>query len=231
MLLVDDDHGKIVKLYILLDDGMSANQYVERAVDERLVYLFSFFGASATGQKSHFDTDRLCPLCYGLIVLTGEDFCRGHEAGLCLIVDGYEHSHKGHHRLATAYVTLQKTIHLSAGAHIGANLFDDALLSISELEWKHLGVEPIEVLADCREYMPANATVATLGEAKNVELNEKQLFEFQTLLCFLQVVKRLGEMYVAKCIAKRHEAELSANALWYDVGDVIQRGLGIDTDK
>lgn len=44
-------------------------------------------------------------------VLVSKDFCGGHEDCLVAVIDGLQHTEKGHNGFAGAYFTLKETVH------------------------------------------------------------------------------------------------------------------------
>ena len=57
-------------------------------------------------------------LADGGVVLAGEDFRRGHHAGLEAVVHREQHRHQRHEGLAAAHVTLENPIHGFVILHI-----------------------------------------------------------------------------------------------------------------
>ena len=69
-------------------------------------------------------------------MLGGENFCRGHEACLATVVEGYEHAHQGHDGLAGADVALQQAVHLSPRADILADFAEHPFLGAGKGKWQ-----------------------------------------------------------------------------------------------
>ena len=87
-------------------------------------------------------------------MLLCEDLRRSHDTGLIAVVDGNEHRHQGHKGLARPHIPLQKTVHLSSGTYINADLPDHSLLRFREREGQIVAVEGIEDLAHLGEDIP-----------------------------------------------------------------------------
>lgn len=134
VLFVDHHKSEIVELHIVLDHGVRAYEYVQRAVGQLRVYQFAFLLAGRAGEQFHVYPDRCRHLRYGVEVLRCEYFGRSHQAGLCAVVDGYEHAQQGHECLAASNVALQQPVHLPARTHVGAYLLDDPFLCPGQLE-------------------------------------------------------------------------------------------------
>ena len=82
-----------------------------------------------------------------------QDLCRSHDTGLIAIVDGNEHRHQCHECFARADITLQKTVHLSAGAHVFSDFSDDAFLGFCQRERQVVAVKGVEYMTDHGEYV------------------------------------------------------------------------------
>ena len=128
MLLVDNHHTQSGKLYGILDDGMSANEYLYGTIEQSVEYLLSPFAFDNTRQQGYADGQSLQEVHDGLQVLFGKYLGGGHDAGLITVVQCDEHRHQCYECLARAYVTLQQTVHLATTAHILANLADNTFL-------------------------------------------------------------------------------------------------------
>ncbi len=87
----------------------------------------------------------------GLQMLLGKDFRRSHHTCLIAVVQGDEHGHESHERLARTYITLQEAVHLSAAAHIGSNFVHHPFLCSRQFERQMMGIEPVEDVGDAVE--------------------------------------------------------------------------------
>ena len=106
MLLVDYHHAEVGKLYRILDDGMGAYENLHTAVLQPLQYLLSLLTFHDTCQQFHPDVHSPKEVLDGLQVLLGENLRRCHDTCLVAVVEGDEHRHQCHQRLAAAYIPL-----------------------------------------------------------------------------------------------------------------------------
>ena len=134
MLLVDDHVSKSLELHVGFDEGVSADEDVNLAIGEALLYLLLLTGAERAYQQ--FYSYVLVSKIFLEIgkMLSGQYFGWSHEACLAVVVEGYEDGEQCHEGLSTAHIALQQTIHLPTAAHIGAYFFDDSFLRSSERE-------------------------------------------------------------------------------------------------
>ena len=155
VLLVDNHQSEVAKLHHILEQSMGADNNLQRAIEKIAVYGFALFFASGTGEQGAFNAQRLYQMAYGFEMLGGENLGGSHNGSLIIVVERQKHAHECHESLSAAHVALKETIHLSAAAHIGANLLDNSLLSAGECKWQMLGVESIEIMPHAREHKTA----------------------------------------------------------------------------
>ena len=151
VLLVDDDEAEAGKLHGVLDDGVGADENLDGAVGHAFEHLAASTALDDARQQFYLYGHVAEKLPDGLQVLLGQDFGGGHDAGLVAIVDGNEHRHQRHQRLAGADVALQQAVHLAAAAHVVAYLADDALLGLGQREGQVVVVERVEHVAHAAE--------------------------------------------------------------------------------
>ena len=130
---------------------MGAHEYLDVTCGEVFQDVFTLLALHDTCEEFHTDIHIFQEVTEGLEVLLGEDFRRCHQAGLETIVEGDEHCHQCHERLARAYVTLQESVHLATTAHVGSYLVHHSLLCPRQLEGEVVGIETIEDVADAVE--------------------------------------------------------------------------------
>ncbi len=85
-------------------------------------------------EKLDVDPYCRCEFRQCFVVLRGEDLRWRHQARLCGVVEGDEHAQQRHECLSAPHVALQQAVHLPAGGHVGAYLFDHPFLGACQLE-------------------------------------------------------------------------------------------------
>ena len=151
VLLVDHHKAQAGKLYGVLDNGVGANKYVDGSVHQSVEHFLSALAFYYASEQGHTQIHILKKSHDGLQMLLGQYLGRSHDTGLIAVVDGNEHRHQCHKRLAATYIALQQTVHLSAGTHVLTYLAYHALLCSGEWERQVLTVECVEHIADFRE--------------------------------------------------------------------------------
>ena len=123
--------------------GAYQNLDVARSqVGKNLLSLLSFYDAR---EQFHPDVHSLEKITDGLQMLLGKDFGWCHHTCLIIIVQRNEHGHECHERLASTQIPLQKTVHLSAAAHISSDFMHHPFLCSCQFERQMIGVESVEL--------------------------------------------------------------------------------------
>ena len=156
-------------------------------------------------------------------MLGGEDFGGRHEAGLGAVVDSQQHAHESHEGFAAADVALHEAVHLATGAHVLADLADDAFLRAGEGEWDLLLVEAVEEESDMGEDAPLGARDALLVGILVVELEEEELLKFETQASLVELLTGGGVVDGQHGFAAGDEAEVAEDV----VGEVLRDGEGV----
>ena len=130
---------------------MGAHEYLDVTCGEVFQDVFTLLALHDAREEFHPNVHIFQEVSDGLQMLFREDFRRCHQAGLETIVEGDEHCHQCHERLARAYVTLQESVHLPTAAHVGTYLVHHSLLCPCQLEGEVVGIETIEDVADAVE--------------------------------------------------------------------------------
>ena len=144
-------------------------------------------------------------------MLLGQYLGGGHDAGLEAVVQGYEHGHQGHQRLAAAHVALQQAVHLAPRAHVGPDLVHHALLGPRQLEGQVLLVEVVEQRPNAVEHVATELPSLVAGIAQDVQLNEEQLLELHPhagalqLLGVVRIVQRAQRLVAAHQVARSQD--------------------------
>src|SRR5690606_18756150 len=141
VLLVDDYDTEVMKLHRILDHSMCADDDVKRTFFEFLQRLLSFGAAARPGEESHIHWKSFQQRGHCLKMLSRQNFCRRHQAGLEAIVDRQQHAEHGNHGLSAAHIALQEAVHLRAPSRIDPDLFYHSLLRTREFEWKMIFIK------------------------------------------------------------------------------------------
>ena len=132
---------------------MSSHQYLHLSASQCVEYGLSLFAFYDARQQFHPDVHPLQKLPDGLQMLFSQDFGWSHHAGLESIVECYEHGHQCHECLARSYISLQKSVHLFAAAHVGAYLMHHPLLCSGKTERQVVRIETVEYLSHTVEHI------------------------------------------------------------------------------
>ena len=151
VLFVDDGQPQARELHRLLDHRMGSDEYLHVARGQSVQHGLAPLAFHDAREQLHADGEALQKRLDGGEVLLGEYLRRGHHAGLEAVVDGDEHAHEGHQRLARAHVALQKAVHLPAAVHVRPDFVHHPLLRPGQFERQVVGVEVVESLAHVRK--------------------------------------------------------------------------------
>ena len=218
VLFVNDGHTEAGKGDGIFQHGMSADEDMYLPRNHSVENLCAPFAFDAAREQLHPYVHPTQHTGDGFVVLASQYLGGGHHAGLITVVQGDEHGHQCHQRLATAHIALKQAVHLTAASHIPAYFLDDTLLRTRQFKRKVLGVKGIEHFAHLAEYKPPIALLALLHVSQDIELHEEEFFKLQAELRLSQVFGSLGEMDVHQCLGEGDKVIL--------LDDVIRKGFG-----
>ena len=184
---------------------MRADEDVDVAREQPFVYLFAFAFACRAGEQFDADADAFAHFAERLIVLCGKDFGRRHQACLEAVVDSHQCRHQRHDGLSAADVALQQSVHLTSAAHVGAYLFEHALLRPGQGERQHVEVEVVEVFADAAEHVATTLGVARARVAQYVELDVEKFFKLQPEAALLHLLNVRGHVHCRQGVVEPYE--------------------------
>src|SRR5262249_9867467 len=118
VLLVDDDERQPPEPDGRLDEGMRADDHVDRPALEAREDRLARLAADPPGQERDADAGPSQPGGEARHVLLGEDLGRRHERALKAVARGEEQREPGDDRLPAADVSLEESRHRAAGAHV-----------------------------------------------------------------------------------------------------------------
>ena len=154
-------------------------------------------------------------------MLAGEDFRRGHHAGLKAVVHGQQHRHQRHEGLAAAHVALKQAVHLEPRHGVPADLPDDPFLRPGEREGEFFGVEGVEHAPDPGEEEAVAFREAFGAPLLDVELYAQQFVELQPVLRLPQGLLRLREVDIVDGVAQADQSVPGAHGLGKRVRDAV----------
>ena len=134
VLLVDDDEAEPAELHRRLDQGVRADEDVDRAGGERREQLPARGAAHAPGQQPEAHARPRQPGREALGVLLGEDLGRRHEGALRAVLGGEQQREARDDGLADADVALEQSRHRASRAQIRRDLPHRPLLGAGQRE-------------------------------------------------------------------------------------------------
>ena len=197
VLLVDNHNSQIIKYYLVFQQRVRTHQNSDATAGKSLQNVASFGGFGSTCQHSDFNSEPLGHTHKCGVVLACQNLGRCHQTRLIAVVGGNKHCGQRNHSLATSHVALQQAVHLLTTHHIATNLLDYALLCSCKFEWKFFAIEAVEKLSHARHRETIGTCRTLCSACHDVELNTKQLVEFESVLCLCKQGCRLWEMYIA----------------------------------
>ena len=218
MLLVDHHEAEVPELDALFDQRVRADEDVACAAEQFRGDLRALFLACRAGQQA-YRSDPFGQPRNGGEVLCGEDFGRGHQAGLEAVVDRDQHAHQRDERLAAAHVPLQQAVHLVAGGGVLPDFANHALLRAGEREGEPLAVKTVELFADGGEEKTVVLAYALLPVGEDHELHAEEFLELEPQFGGFEPLVVCGKVDVVQRVAQRREPVLFEDALRQRLGD------------
>ena len=141
VLLVDDGQRQVLEHHPLLDDGVGAHHQRGLATGHQGQHGVALFFLLAAEQPGHLQAARrqkgLQPADELAEMLLGQDLGGRHQCALPAGVDAHRRRQRGHHRLASAHIALQQTVHGHGAGQVAGDLFAHAALGAGEGEGQH----------------------------------------------------------------------------------------------
>ncbi len=225
VLFVDDDQPDVPECDYVLQQGVGADEDLQRAVAEPLVNLFAFLLFGGTGEQGDGDIHLLQHCADGFVVLRCQDFRGSHEAGLETIVKGNQHAHDRHQRLPASHIALQQAVHLFARAAVLSDFPYHALLGAGEGERKMAGIERVEVFPHGLEHLSFEIGLPLVFQFEDIELDIEQLLQFEAVLRLAQHLRGFREVDVVERFVQVHEFVLPDEPGGEGFGDFLFDGL------
>ena len=212
VLLVYHHVPQLFKTHIFLYQCMGANQYVYLAFSQPLFYFLLLACFQRAGKQFGADIHSVKHLLETRIMLAGQYFGRCHEAGLASVVQCNEYGEQCHQGLSASHISLEQSVHLSAGFHVVANLFHHPLLCIGEGERQMLVIKFIEMLAHHTEHPAHRMVLPRHAAVLIVQLMEKQLFKLLAKQRLLPHFHRCRVVHVSQSLVSAHQVKLGNGA-------------------
>ena len=205
MLFIDDDHTKALKLHLVIQNGVSADQYGYLSFGDALKEGLSIPALDGTRKQCGLQVKMLEQAAQRGKVLLCEEFRRGHEGHLQAIGHGHQHCDQGNNGLTASHVTLYEAIHWERMLHVSQNLFQYPLLGSGQSKWQAAQQRFAKMIrAVVMLYSFGNAGLA-VADCKT-QFKQKKLFKSQTGviigLSFSQLAKvclDVREVHFLKC--------------------------------
>ena len=134
MLFVDNDDPELLKLHVIVEQGMGADNECRLTLRNAFQALAALPAFDRPGEEHHWQVERLQELLQGGEVLLGQNFRGSHESRLIAIGHGHEHGQKSHDGFATTDVALDETIHGVRPLHIVQDFEQHPMLRRSEVK-------------------------------------------------------------------------------------------------
>ena len=129
VLFVDHREAETAIVDLFLEDGVGADENVDRPIGEAHQGRVAHLALVAPGQDRDPDTDGIELPEQRRMMLPGENLGRGEQCGLSAGLDRGEHREQGNQRLARADIALKQSEHRGRLRHISADFLPDTALS------------------------------------------------------------------------------------------------------
>ena len=155
VLLINNHKPQVAELNGIFNKGMGADNdmKVSRLKHGMDLLAACFFSAACKQINGYIHSIQKPP--DGSVMLVGQNFGRGHEAGLETIVERDKHTHERYQRFPATYIALQQAVHLFARSEIEADFAYNFLLCIGQLKRQMLFIKCVEPLPYLPEDIPA----------------------------------------------------------------------------
>ena len=128
VLLVDNHQRKTVKLHLLLEDSVRADNHLHLPAGNGFLLRKARFAFLLPGKPAHFNAQRREPGAEIVGVLFSQQFGRRHQRHLFAVGNRAQGRQGGNQRFAGTHVALHQAHHRHVECHIAFNLGGDARL-------------------------------------------------------------------------------------------------------
>jgi hypothetical protein len=144
VLLVDHRQAQIPVGHLLLENGVGANENVDRAVGEAHQHAVARPAFLAAGEDGDPHSEAIDLAQQGCMMLARQDFRRDEERRLRLGLNRRQHREQRDERLPRADVALEQAQHRHRLDEVAADVADHSPLGLGQLVWE---LEPAHQLA------------------------------------------------------------------------------------
>ena len=165
---------------------MSADKYVERAVAQSGVYVFSFCRTCGACEQFDIQANLGGHGRKSFVMLSGQNLGRSHQAALEAIVHSHKHGHEGYNGLTAADIALNQAVHLATCIYVGTYFLYDTLLGIGERKRQTSVVEVVKPIGYTSESVSFGIVMPEPSAPDNVELDIEQFVELEPIAGFFE---------------------------------------------
>ncbi|OPZ10824.1 MAG: hypothetical protein BWZ06_01832 [Bacteroidetes bacterium ADurb.BinA261] len=231
MLLVNNHKTQIAKLHHIFYQCMCSDQNIDITRQQIGVNFFPFLRSGRSGKQCHLHIHIGQKLRKRSEMLQSQNFGGSHQTRLKSIIDGNQHAQQRYKRFSASNIALQQSIHLFAGSRILANFLNHLFLGIRQREREMLFVKCVEMFSHFSENKSIKLRLAVDSIAHNIQLDIKQLLEFETVFGIAQKNGIFGEMYIFYRIVIRHQMSRLQNIRRKRLGKtIVNHRKGISHD-
>ena len=145
LFLVDDHKAQILKLHILLQQPVGADDDVNLSPRQLPKNLFLLLRGAVTGENLHLHGKILQTAAEGIVMLPGQNGGGHQHRHLFGIHHRLKHCAKGNLRLAEAHIAAKQPVHGTGHLHIGFDLVDAPQLIVGLVIRKTLLKLPLPI--------------------------------------------------------------------------------------
>ena len=209
VLFVHNRQSQLGKGHAVLQQGVGAHDEIHFSGGQIGQNPVALGGFGAAGEEFQLQVHGLRVGKEPSVVLLGQNFRGGHQAGLGAVVFGQEHAQKGHHGLSGTHVALEESVHLEAGPDVLANFPNHAFLRLRQFKRQLVFVKMQKIRSDAVKYTPAVGFLALGFLHLQPHLQQKQFFKGQALPRGGKGVGVRGEVHAAHGFVPNGPVELA----------------------
>ena len=180
VLFVDNHQRQAVKLHLLLEDGVGADNHLHFAAGDSLLLRLAGFAFLFARQPADFNTQRFEPVAEVIGMLLGKQFGGRHQRHLFAVDDSAQGGQGSDQRFTGANVALHQAHHRHVQRHIVFNLGGNPRLRAGGL--KGQGGQQLVFQGIVGAERQGVIALGACPQRQHAEVMRQQLFQNQTLL-------------------------------------------------